>query len=110
LCEIPTKSTMPRARRSPAAAASVQPQGVSKSRRLPVRWDHRKDKFLLLAIFSQMNFTAPDFKQLSDVLGSEIYSAGVLRYFPQALTRGTGIHILTPILCKLGVDSRISEI
>ncbi|KAL4866061.1 hypothetical protein BDV12DRAFT_199502 [Aspergillus spectabilis] len=70
---------MPRARRSPAGEAPVQPQGVSKPRRLPVRWDHRKDKFLLLAIFSQMNVTAPDFKQLSDVLGSEIYSAGVLR-------------------------------
>ncbi|KAL4797403.1 hypothetical protein BDV19DRAFT_387210 [Aspergillus venezuelensis] len=51
----------------------------SKSRRPPVMWDHRKDKYMLLAIFSQLNIRGPDFKQLADMLGNEIYSADMLK-------------------------------
>ncbi|KAL4960308.1 uncharacterized protein BDV14DRAFT_204839 [Aspergillus stella-maris] len=57
----------------------AQTRPYSKSRRPPVMWDHRKDKYMLLAIFSQLNIRGPDFKQLADMLGSEIYSADMLK-------------------------------
>ncbi|KAL2821774.1 hypothetical protein BDW59DRAFT_164112 [Aspergillus cavernicola] len=72
---------MPRTRRrARSPAAPVQEAAVSKPKRqMPaVKWDHRKDKYMLLAIFAQMNTRTPNFTQLSDVLGSEIYSPSAL--------------------------------
>ncbi|KAL4907427.1 hypothetical protein BDW74DRAFT_176196 [Aspergillus multicolor] len=56
-----------------------QRQRAAVKRRIPVVWDHRKDKFMLLALFSQLNVRTADFDQLADVLGTDIYSADVLR-------------------------------
>ncbi|KAL5336262.1 hypothetical protein BJX70DRAFT_400766 [Aspergillus crustosus] len=70
---------MPGEQRTLATGTLTQQRGVSKWRRPSVQWDHRKDKFMFLAIFSQMNVIAPDFQQLSDVLGSDIYSGDTLR-------------------------------
>ncbi|KAL4949654.1 hypothetical protein BDW69DRAFT_173884 [Aspergillus filifer] len=57
----------------------TQTGSSSKSCRPPVTWDHRKDKYMLLAILSQLNIRGPDFKQLADMLGSDIYSADMLK-------------------------------
>ncbi|KAL4929226.1 uncharacterized protein BDV17DRAFT_290878 [Aspergillus undulatus] len=51
----------------------------SKLRRAAVFWDHRRDKYMLLAIFSQLNIRSLNFKQLADTLGSETYSVETLR-------------------------------
>ncbi|RDW70739.1 uncharacterized protein DSM5745_08250 [Aspergillus mulundensis] len=59
--------------------AGSQRERAASKRRPPVVWDHRKDKFMLLALFSQLNIKTADFDQLADVLGSEVYSASALR-------------------------------
>ncbi|KAL2868730.1 uncharacterized protein BJX67DRAFT_349071 [Aspergillus lucknowensis] len=84
---LPLADTVPLPRltmaklRENAAAAPVQQQqpAAPKSRRPAVKWDHRKDKYLLLAIFAQSNISSPDYKQLSELMGSKIYSADALK-------------------------------
>ncbi|KAL4802775.1 hypothetical protein BDV18DRAFT_163737 [Aspergillus unguis] len=57
------------------------PRNVSPSRRrrrAPVTWDHRKDKYMLLAIFSQLKIRGTDYQKLADTLGNDAYTAGNL--------------------------------
>lgn len=51
-----------------------------RRRRRRIVWDHRRDKYLLLAIFAHMNVKAPDFQEIADMLGNDTYSADTLTY------------------------------
>ncbi|KAI9372163.1 hypothetical protein BJX61DRAFT_542987 [Aspergillus egyptiacus] len=60
-------------------AASPEPTVPKKSRLPSVVWNHRKDKYFLLAIFEQCNIKSPDYYQLSEILGNSVYSPSALR-------------------------------
>ncbi|OJI96376.1 hypothetical protein ASPVEDRAFT_78150 [Aspergillus versicolor CBS 583.65] len=64
-------------KRTSADAPGEQP-ATPKRRRRRIVWDHRRDKYLLLAIFAHMNVKAPDFQEIADMLGNETYSADTL--------------------------------
>ncbi|CEL06131.1 hypothetical protein ASPCAL07240 [Aspergillus calidoustus] len=70
---------MARHKKQSAAAAPDEQTVASKLRRPAIKWDHRKDKYLLLAVFAQQNTPAPDYKQLADALGSETYSPDAVK-------------------------------
>jgi hypothetical protein len=68
-------------RKDPPATESQEEQSaLAKGRRTAVKWDHRRDKYLLLAIFSQLNTPTPDWNQLSEMMGSDTYSPAMLQY------------------------------
>ncbi|KAJ0421970.1 hypothetical protein BJY00DRAFT_281511 [Aspergillus carlsbadensis] len=72
---------MTKKRKDPPTAESQDEQSaLAKGRRTAVKWDHRRDKYLLLAIFSQLNTPTPDWNQLSEMMGSDTYSPAMLQH------------------------------
>lgn len=75
---------MPNTPRAPnIQREQLEPFSVAKRPRTPMtwkRWNHRRDRQVLLAIFAQTNMKVPNFKELSEILGGEEYSVDMLRY------------------------------
>ncbi|KAL3454676.1 hypothetical protein BJX65DRAFT_301312 [Aspergillus insuetus] len=63
----------------PAGESQEEQSALAKGRRTAIKWDHRRDKYLLLAIFSQLNTPIPDWNQLSEMMGSDTYSPAMLQ-------------------------------
>ena len=55
------------------------------------RWNHRRDRQVLLAIFAQTNMKVPNFKELSEILGGEEYSVDMLRYVSPEFVPAVGL-------------------
>ncbi|PLB41545.1 uncharacterized protein BDW47DRAFT_99256 [Aspergillus candidus] len=80
------KPSTPRIPNTPRATNTqreqLEPSSVAKRPRTPMtwkRWNHRRDRQVLLAIFAQTNMKVPNFKELSEILGGEEYSVDMLR-------------------------------
>ncbi|PLN78746.1 hypothetical protein BDW42DRAFT_187190 [Aspergillus taichungensis] len=79
----PNTPRMPNTPRAPnTQREQLEPSSVAKRPRTPMtwkRWNHRRDRQVLLAIFAQTNMKVPNFKELSEILGGEEYSVDMLR-------------------------------
>ncbi|BCS18931.1 uncharacterized protein APUU_11759A [Aspergillus puulaauensis] len=69
---------MPRTNKRRSADDPVEQPVTPKRRRRRIVWDHRRDKYLLLAIFAHMKVKTPNFQEIADILGNETYSADTL--------------------------------
>lgn len=78
----------------------LEPSSVSKRPRTPMtwkRWNHRRDRQVLLAIFAQTNMKTPNFKELSEILGGEEYSVDMLKYVFFSLP-GVILAVVVPLI------------
>lgn len=93
---------MPRTNKRRSADDPVEQPVTPKRRRRRIVWDHRRDKYLLLAIFAHMKVKPPNFQEIADILGNETYSADTLTYIYIPDPPLIFVGILTHWLYQLG--------